>query len=92
MSSYTAPQTMKAASSQANQQQLPQEKVAMRAYEKWCQRGCPEGTHLEDWLQAEAEIRSEQTKSGMPAQGQQQQQPSVQKAPAPMPQRAAPRR
>src|SRR6516225_3359137 len=27
---------------------VPHEKIAMRAYEKWCKRGCPDGTHLQD--------------------------------------------
>ena len=39
--------------------QIPHEKIAMRAYEKWCQRGCPHGTDMKDWMEAEAELRSE---------------------------------
>jgi hypothetical protein len=38
---------------------LPYDKVAMRAYEKWCHRGCPHGTDVQDWLEAETEIRTE---------------------------------
>ncbi len=48
---------------------VPHERVAMRAYEKWCQRGCPPGTDVQDWYEAEAEVRAELTG------GQQGQQP-----------------
>jgi hypothetical protein len=44
---------------------VPHEKIAMRAYEKWCQRGCPHGTDMKDWMEAEAELRSEYMRSGM---------------------------
>jgi hypothetical protein len=40
---------------------FPHEKIAMRAYEKWCQRGCPHGTDVQDWLDAEKELRTETT-------------------------------
>jgi hypothetical protein len=33
--------------------------VAMRAYEIWQRRGCPQGTAMQDWLEAEAELRHE---------------------------------
>ena len=34
------------------------EKIAMRAYEKWCQRGRPcDGSDRQDWLAAEQELR-----------------------------------
>ena len=37
----------------------PREKIAMRAYEKWCQRGRPcDGSDRQDWLAAEQELRS----------------------------------
>ena len=38
---------------------VPQEKIAMRAYEKWCKRGRPNGTNMQDWLEAEKELKSE---------------------------------
>jgi hypothetical protein len=38
---------------------IPHEKIAMRAYEKWCKRGRPHGTDKQDWLEAEAELRAE---------------------------------
>jgi len=42
---------------------IPHEKIAMRAYEKWCQRGRPQGTELQDWMEAEAELRVEYSRS-----------------------------
>ena len=42
---------------------LPHDKVAQRAYEKWCKRGCPHGSDRQDWLEAEAEIRAELSRS-----------------------------
>jgi hypothetical protein len=30
--------------------------IARRAYQKWQERGCPEGTELQDWLEVEAEL------------------------------------
>ena len=38
---------------------IPHEKIAMRAYEKWCKRGFPHGGDKQDWLEAEAELRAE---------------------------------
>jgi hypothetical protein len=38
---------------------IPHEKIAMRAYEKWCKRGRPHGSDLQDWMEAEAELRVE---------------------------------
>ncbi len=38
---------------------IPHDKIAMRAYEKWCKRGRPGGTEKQDWLEAEMELRSE---------------------------------
>lgn len=42
------------------------EKIAMRAYEKWCQRGRPHGTHVQDWLDAERELQAESMRSMPP--------------------------
>ena len=42
---------------------VPQEKIAMRAYEKWVKRGCMHGRDMQDWLEAENELRVEY---GMP--------------------------
>ena len=43
---------------------VPHEKIAMRAYEKWCNRGCPQGTSQQDWYEAEAELKAEMAKAG----------------------------
>jgi hypothetical protein len=38
---------------------LSREKIAVRAYEKWCQRGRPcDGSDRQDWLAAEHELRA----------------------------------
>jgi hypothetical protein len=41
----------------------PQEQVRRRAFEIYEQRGREDGHDLDDWLQAEAEIRSQQPKA-----------------------------
>jgi hypothetical protein len=47
--------------------QIPHEKIAMRAYEKWVKRGRPNGTDQKDWMEAEAELRAEyQRNTGTP--------------------------
>lgn len=38
---------------------LAHDKIAMRAYEKWIKRGRPEGTEMQDWIEAESELKSE---------------------------------
>jgi hypothetical protein len=44
---------------------IPHEKIAMRAYDKWCKRGRPSnGTDRQDWLEAEAELRAEMARMG----------------------------
>jgi hypothetical protein len=35
------------------------ERIAMRAYEMWLQRGCHHGHDQQDWLDAEAELSAE---------------------------------
>ena len=42
---------------------VPHEKIAMRAYEKWCKRGRPLGTDQQDWVEAERELRAEMSRS-----------------------------
>ena len=32
--------------------------VADRAYQRWVERGCPQGSADEDWFEAERELRS----------------------------------
>lgn len=36
------------------------ERIARRAYQIWQSHGCPRGTEAQDWLQAEAELKSAQ--------------------------------
>ncbi|HTU92115.1 MAG TPA: DUF2934 domain-containing protein [Gemmataceae bacterium] len=53
-------------SSQPNNMQplmVPHEKIAMRAYEKWIKRGRPPGTGMEDWLEAESELKTEMART-----------------------------
>lgn len=45
--------------------QISPEKVAKRAYEKWCRRGKPHGTSERDWLEAEAELHAEASSNGV---------------------------
>jgi hypothetical protein len=42
---------------------VPHEKIAMRAYEKWVRRGHTHGSDVRDWLEAEAELRVEQSRT-----------------------------
>jgi Protein of unknown function (DUF2934) len=50
---------------------IPPEKIAMRAYEKWLKRGCTHGHDMQDWIEAEAELRTELSRTqGMPGMGQ----------------------
>ncbi len=63
--------TTPAGSSQANLSQAGaplsqavRERIAKRAYEKWVKRGRPNGSDLQDWCEAEAEVLAEQKRSG----------------------------
>ena len=42
---------------------LPRERVAARAYEKWCQRGRIHGNDHRDWVEAERELSAELAKA-----------------------------
>jgi hypothetical protein len=67
MSRVVTPQTPRQASPATTTTtpfNIPHEKIAMRAYEKWCKRGRPQGTHVQDWLEAETELKAEYAKSG----------------------------
>lgn len=47
--------------------QIPREKIAMRAYEKWVKRGMPHGGDVQDWVEAERELKVEYARmSGSP--------------------------
>jgi hypothetical protein len=38
--------------------QVDQAAIAELAYRRWVEKGCPQGTAEQDWLAAEAELRS----------------------------------
>jgi hypothetical protein len=63
---------------------LGHDRIAMRAYEKWLQRGCPHGTDQQDWLEAEAELSAELNRTGA-APAARTATPARQPAPAPQP-------
>jgi hypothetical protein len=46
------------------QMQIPHERIAQRAYEKWLKRGCTHGHHMQDWVEAESELRAELARGG----------------------------
>jgi hypothetical protein len=48
---------------------VPHEKIAQRAYEKWCKRGQAHGHDKQDWAEAEAELRAEMARTGTPHMG-----------------------
>lgn len=48
--------------------QVPHERIAQRAYEKWMKRGCPHGTDMQDWIEAEKELMAEMART--PSTGQ----------------------
>jgi hypothetical protein len=56
MSRVVTPVTSQPIGSQAK---IPHDKIAMRAYEKWIKKGRPQGTHEQDWMEAETELRVE---------------------------------
>lgn len=72
MSRTVTPQTAQPVPQQGNQfqqqSQVPHDKVAMRAYEKWVKRGRPAGNPEKDWFEAEQELKVEFSKG---QQGQQ---------------------
>jgi hypothetical protein len=39
-----------------DERQLLEERIRMRAYQRYVERGCEPGFDLDDWLQAEQEI------------------------------------
>jgi hypothetical protein len=59
----TPPTSYSTSPTPPSQAKIPHEKVAMRAYEKWCQRGCQHGRDVQDWVEAETELRAEQQRS-----------------------------
>jgi hypothetical protein len=63
----TGTPTAKPAAAGTAQAAIPHERIAQRAYEKWIQRGRPQGTDMQDWIEAEAELRAEATRSTVAA-------------------------
>ena len=59
MSRVAAPRKAPTASPSQVDPDIPTEKIAMRAYEKWCARGCDHGGDQHDWYEAEQELESE---------------------------------
>jgi hypothetical protein len=51
---------------------IPRDKIAMRAYEKWCKRGRPHGSDKQDWVEAENELKMEMSRAGGMQGGQTQ--------------------
>lgn len=39
--------------------EITQEQIATRAYELWLKRGCEHGFDVEDWINAEEELKQE---------------------------------
>ena len=64
MSRVATPPMTPASTATNPQVKVPHDKIAMRAYEKWIKRGRPPGTDKQDWVEAEAELRAEMTRSG----------------------------
>ena len=62
MSRAATPQMTPTSTPTSTAVKVPHEKIAMRAYEKWCKRGRPQGTDKQDWIEAEAELRAEMTR------------------------------
>jgi hypothetical protein len=60
----TQPQTQQAGGQPLK---VPHEKIAMRAYEKWVKRGRPHGTDLQDWVDAENELKAEMMRLSPPS-------------------------
>lgn len=60
VSTPTTPTTPSATSSV----RVPHEKIAMRAYEKWCKKGRPQGSDKQDWIEAETELKAEMNRTG----------------------------
>jgi DUF2934 family protein len=61
----TATPTMQPQAMNSPTPAIPHERIAKRAYEKWLKTGCKHGCDKQNWLEAEAEIRTEMSKGGM---------------------------
>jgi hypothetical protein len=56
-----------AQSGNMQQVKIAHEKIAMRAYEKWVKRGRPQGTDVQDWVEAENELKAEMMRTMPPS-------------------------
>ena len=92
MSSRTTPTMMQPSQAGKSSSAIPHEKIAHRAYQKWCQRGCRHGAHQQDWLEAEAELRAEIGMPGMSTAAAATAPARPQPAAPAMPQKSAQRR
>ena len=52
----TSPELAEAFNAEQELETLTQESIAVRAYELWQERGCPDGSPEVDWLAAEEEL------------------------------------
>jgi hypothetical protein len=59
MSMYLCGLSYGADTTRPGQQTLRHQLIECRDYERWRAKGCPAGTALQDWLEAEAELHSE---------------------------------
>lgn len=55
--------SMATASSPAAKRELSHAEIEKRAYEIWCGKGQPSGTELENWLEAERQLRAERERA-----------------------------
>ena len=72
MSRAASSTTSSSPQQQSSTMNVPREKIAMRAYEKWCKRGRPHGTDKQDWTEAENELKAEMGRNGGMHAGQTQ--------------------
>jgi hypothetical protein len=70
MSRATSSTTVSPQQQQGTTMSVPRDKIAMRAYEKWCKRGRPHGTDKVDWIEAENELKAELARNGGMQTGQ----------------------
>jgi hypothetical protein len=52
--------------SDPNEDDTLKQEIAQRAYLRFCDRGCAHGGDVDDWLEAEREVRESQKNEAMP--------------------------
>ncbi len=55
--------TTKSTTTPVSTSSVPHDKIAKRAYEKWVTGGCKPGCDVQNWLDAEAELKAETCKT-----------------------------